>query len=282
MNLSELKGILKTEGLHLSRKRGQNFLTDSNIMSSLIKTAKITQTDSILEIGTGLGALTELLLATHAKIVSFEIDRGVYEAVSQRLGNRENLKLIHEDFLKSDFQNYFDKPFRVFANIPYHIATQILIRLWFAKERLLDIYVLVQKEVGLRLTAKNAGKETGFLSVLLQLEFELKILKQVPRGAFFPVPEVDSVYLSLTPRPSNLMKEDREPFFQFIKKGFSEKRKQLLPRLRKEFPGADSIFSEMNLDPFIRPEKIEPQRWLELFQRLHENPKRLAGASPLC
>ena len=265
MNLTRLKEVLKEEGIYLSKQRGQNFLIDTNIIISLLKKIHLKENDSVLEIGTGLGSLTKHLLNTGAMVVSYEKDKKVFHAALKYLKNYSNLSLIHQDFLKADFLNCFSDKFRVIANVPYNITSQILIKLWLQQENIIDIYLLVQKEVGMRFTSNKKGKENSFLSVLLNLDFEIKILKTVNPKSFFPTPSVESVYIRFTPKKSKLKTADKLKFFEFLKQGFSQKRKKLLPKLKKIYPEIEPRFIKLNISIDTRAESLSGDNWLDLF-----------------
>jgi 16S rRNA (adenine1518-N6/adenine1519-N6)-dimethyltransferase len=267
MTLTELKKILKEEGIYLTRKMGQNFLIDENLLQVLVNKAKVQSTDFILEIGTGLGALTQVLLQTGAVVVSYEYDNKIFQTALKRFSQYPNLVLLHENFLKADFLKHFTVPPRVIANIPYNIASQILIRLWSEKEKIADLILLVQKEMAERFLSLN-NSNVSFLSVLFQLDYKMTILRKVPHTAFFPSPEVDSVYLEMVPKPLNLNPQERRIFFQFVKEGFSQKRKQLLPRLARQYEKAPAVFESLGLPKESRPESLAPEDWFALFKQL--------------
>jgi 16S rRNA (adenine1518-N6/adenine1519-N6)-dimethyltransferase len=270
MTKTELLRILDEENIHLRKKHGQNYLIDQNVLKSMLSKIQIQASDHCVEIGTGLGVLTEKLLATGAQVTSYETDRKVFEVVSRRLGIDPKLILHHEDFLKASWAQ-FQKPIRVIANPPYNISSSILVLLWMKKRVLQDFCLLLQKEVVERLVSKNPGKEMGFLSILLQMEFSLKLLKTVSRKAFFPEPKVDSAYLQGISNPSSLMEEESPAFFQFVKTGFAERRKQLLPRLAKIYPDAQNAFTVLGLSPHLRAESLPHAMWLILFRKIRSS-----------
>jgi len=271
MKLSEIKNILETKGIYLTKLRGQNFLLDENILNSIVKTANISKEDTIVEIGTGFGFLTAYLLETGAKVISFEIDKKVYEIAGDLLKNFHNLKLIHQDFMRSDITQLCDGVFRVVANIPYNIASQILIKLWYNKEKVSDIYLLVQKEFGQRIVSKTAGKEIGFLSILLQSDYEIEIIKKVSPHCFYPAPKVESVYLKFTPQESSIDASKREKYFQFLKSSFSERRKKLLPKIKKMYANALEIIQKCGIKENVRAEELKVHEWITIFNNLEES-----------
>ena len=199
-------------------------------------------------------------------MVSYEIDKKVFLICFELLRNYRNLELVHEDFLKADYSLKFSKKFKVVSNVPYNIASQILIKLWFIKEKVENIYLLLQKEMGTRLTSKEPGKEIGFLSILLQLDFDMQIIRKVPPSAFYPVPDIESVYLELRPKKTGLSDEERKDFFEFVKYGFSERRKKLLPKLKKKFDGMDEIFERLGIRKDSRPEMLSKEDWINIWK----------------
>lgn len=269
MTPSELKSLLAQAGIYLSRQRGQNYLVDDQLLNKWVSKAALTPRDEVLEIGTGMGALTEVLLKQGCRVVSYEIDRKVFECVSERLSDYENLKLLHEDFLKADFLKEFKGDFRVFANIPYNITGPILVRLWETADRFRDAFLLLQKEVALRL-ASTSSREGGFLSILLHTEFEVALMGGVPPTVFFPVPKVDSMYLKLVSRPQAWAKNEKKPYFDFVKFCFGERRKQLLPRLRLHYPERQvyAVAKALGFKETLRAEELNSRQFLDFFRAL--------------
>ena len=268
MTPSELKALLSQAGIYLSRQRGQNYLVDDQLLNKWVSKARLAPEEAVLEIGTGMGALTEALLKQGCRVISYEIDRKVFECASRRLSGHENLKLLHEDFLKADFLKEFQGNFRVFANIPYHITGPILIRLWEVSSRFQDAFLLLQKEVALRLAATS--REGGFLSILLHTEFEVSLMGSVPPTVFFPVPKVDSMYLKLVARPKAWAEKEKKLYFDFVKFCFAERRKQLLPRLRSLYPERPvyGVAREMGFKETLRAEELDSSQFLDFFRRL--------------
>lgn len=268
MNLNEVKKELNERGIFLNKNRGQNFLIDDNVINSLLNNVKISNEDNILEIGAGFGALTKAMLREGGIINAFEIDNKVCNFLKENLVDEKKLTIFHKDFLKSDFFETFDSKCRVISNIPYNISSQILINLFENKEKITDIYLLLQKEVGERLLLKNPALDIGFLTVALQLEFEISKVKIVSKNSFYPVPSVDSIYIKFIPKNSDLDKFQRLKLFEFLKYAFSEKRKKLLSKLRKKYENAETVFKKLNIDENARVESIALSTWLSLFKEL--------------
>ena len=268
MTPSELKSLLSGAGIYLSRQRGQNYLVDDQLLNKWVSKASLSPEDEVLEIGTGMGALTEVLLKQGCRVVSYEIDRKVFECVSRRLSGAERLRLLHEDFLKADFLSEFKGTFRVFANIPYNITGPILVRLWEASDRFRDAFLLLQKEVALRL-ASVSSREGGFLSILLHTDFEVSLMGSVP-PVFFPVPKVESMYLRLVSKPEPFAENEKNKYFDFIKFCFAERRKQLLPRLKAKFP-EKTVYEAAKILGYretLRAEELSSRDFLVFFRTL--------------
>lgn len=218
------------EKINFKKKFGQNFLTDKNLLASIVKDAGITNEDVVLEIGAGAGALTEQIALVCKKLVSFEIDTELQELLNNKFETFENVNIIYEDFLNFDdnkINELSGKNFKVVANLPYYITTPILTKLFNLKHRPKTISVMVQKEVGERIIANNNDSSYGYFSVFVQANADAKIVRQVNRKMFTPIPNVDSVIVRLD------LKENRYPneFFNFLKQAFQMKRKTLVNNL---------------------------------------------------
>jgi 16S rRNA (adenine1518-N6/adenine1519-N6)-dimethyltransferase len=201
-------------------------------------------------------------------VVSFEVDRGVYRLARKRLQGIEGITLVHGDFLRADSGRYFRGTYLVVANIPYSIAGRILMRLWEESERVAGSYLLVPRELGARLTAPIPGKNAGVLPVLLQTAFRARLVRDVSRTAFFPVPRVDSAYLELLPRKQGLSESERRALRDLLRIGFSQRRKMLLKRLEAAYRNAGGTFRTMGIPENARPEMLSTDQWPELARTL--------------
>lgn len=230
---------------------------------------QICEQDHVLEIGTGLGALTKILLGQGAQVLSYEIDKGVYRAVSGLLAQEKRLVLKHQDFLKADWNEITDwsenGKIRVMANLPYSITSSILLILWHRANQLQDMVVMVQKEVGERIQSVFNTKQFGLLSVILQTSFKVQTVRNVPKECFFPAPSVDSIFLKFIPLEQDLLAQEKPLFLEMVKWCFLNRRKQLLSRIRQRFSGrlvSDELETMLGKK---RPENLSLPEWKVLF-----------------
>ena len=199
-SITETKRILDKYNLQAKKKLGQNFLVDGNIIHKIIDQINLSKEDGVVEIGPGIGAMTEILLRQAEKVLCYEIDKDMVEVLSREL-TKGNLLIKQEDFLKadliSDLKNFkVNQRIVVVSNLPYYITTPIIFKLLEEETSIEEFYFMVQKEVGLRLTGKPKTKDYNSLSVLISFQAEANLLFEVKRNSFYPVPDVDSVIIS--------------------------------------------------------------------------------------
>jgi len=211
------------------KKFGQNFLKDENLLKKIVHSANING-ERVIEIGPGAGALTKHLVSVASEIIAFEIDDSLEEHLNKLTENNEHLKVIYKDILEVDLDE-FEKPYHVIGNIPYHITTPIIFKLSEAKN-IKSITLMMQEEVGNRISANPNTKEYNALSVILQHQYDIEKIVKVNRKMFYPVPNVDSVVLRFTPK-----REVDIEFIQFVKACFKQKRKTL----------ANNLFDQRNI-----------------------------------
>lgn len=253
------------------RRLGQNFLFNPSILKRIISFSGITQDDTVVEIGPGHGTLTAMLSRAAKKVIAIELDSALYERLKEKLVGFGNIELVNADALKYNFEGIGN--FKVVANIPYYITTPIIFRLIECREHLRSMTVMVQKEVAERIAAKCGSKAYGILSIMIQYYGNTKIGFVVPRGAFRPVPKVDSavVHIDIYNEPA-VKVPDEQMFFRVIKTCFSQRRKMLSNSL-KPITGdidASDILTSAGIDPKRRPETLS----LSEFARLAEIVKR--------
>lgn len=214
------------EKINFKKKFGQNFLTDKNLLASIVRDAGVTENDVVVEIGAGAGALTEQLAKVCKKLISFEIDKELEPLLNEKFQNFDNVNIIYEDFLNftdDKIVELVEGGFKVVANLPYYITTPILTKLFNLKIRPTTISVMVQKEVGERIVADKNSSNYGYFSVFVQANANAKITRQVNRKMFTPAPNVDSCIVRLDLK-ENMYEEN---FFNFLKTAFQMKRKTL-------------------------------------------------------
>ncbi|CAH2031140.1 16S rRNA (adenine(1518)-N(6)/adenine(1519)-N(6))-dimethyltransferase RsmA [Trichlorobacter ammonificans] len=208
---------------------GQNFLTDGNIVAKILRAADIGPGDNVLEVGPGRGALTELLARKAGRVTAIEFDRDLAEILRQRFRDTPAVTIHEQDVLKVDFASLLgNERWKVVANLPYNISTPVLFRFLEERHCFSRLVLMLQKEVGERLAAPPDCGDYGIVTVLLGLWFEIRREFPVPPGCFYPVPRVDSVVVSLVPRPQPLAPvPDQQLFERVVRAAFAQRRKTL-------------------------------------------------------
>ncbi|MGN8648220.1 16S rRNA (adenine(1518)-N(6)/adenine(1519)-N(6))-dimethyltransferase RsmA [Gracilibacillus sp. HCP3S3_G5_1] len=236
------KEILEKYGFSFKKSLGQNFLIDVNILKNIIDKAGITKEMNAIEIGPGIGALTEQLAIAADKVVAFEIDGRLLPILEDTLQAYDNVEIINQDILKADFEEVWkthfqdDKLVKVVANLPYYITTPILMQLLMANLPISSITVMIQKEVAERMAAHENTKEYGSLSIAIQYYTEAQVKMVVPKTVFMPQPRVDSAVLHLEKREKPPVQVDDEAFFfQLVQASFQQRRKTLRNNLSRHF-----------------------------------------------
>ena len=228
------KHILRAFDLHTSRRLGQNFLISPGVVRAVVEAAEIENGDRVLEIGPGIGTLTQGLLEAGAEVTAVELDKKLPAVLAETLRGYEHLKVVQGDILKTDIPALMgDQPFKVAANLPYYITTPILLSLLEQSLPITHIVTMVQKEVAERMTARPGGKDYGALSVAVQYHTEPEIVLDVPPSCFFPAPEVDSAVIACTVRQTPAVAvQDEKLFFRVVKASFGQRRKTLSNALK--------------------------------------------------
>jgi 16S rRNA (adenine1518-N6/adenine1519-N6)-dimethyltransferase len=252
---------------------GQNFLVDQGVITRILAAARLTDTDCVLEVGPGMGALTEELLPRVARLVAVELDRRMVEYLGKTFGSYENLEIVAADILRVDLTAALTErhpgPWKVVANLPYNISSQVLF-LFLEQRSLFSLLLLMlQKEVGDRLVASPGGKDYGILSVMFQMYFDVRREILVRPGSFRPVPKVDSVVLSFRPLPApRFPVTDHELFRTVVRASFSQRRKTLRNCLKGigELPETEVLrcFAVAGIDPGRRGETLTLQEFSAL------------------
>jgi len=267
---SEVRALLATMDFHPSRLLGQNFLIDANILGILLDAAELTHRDAVLEIGPGLGVLTEGLLNRAGRVVAVEKDGRLVPWLEKRFENFPNLGIIHSDVLNLDLPALLAQGLtRCVANLPYSIASRFLVDLIGAARAPERIVVTVQFEVAERFAAASGTHDYGLISVLTQLDYAVSIHKKISATCFWPPPEVTSAILVMTRRKTPLaLAPDRAALLKLLKLCFSKRRKQLGAILRPEMADAEKMLNAMGIAPSSRPENLAPADWARLSARI--------------
>lgn len=235
--------ILDKYGFSFKKSLGQNFLIDTNILNRIVDHANLTENSGTIEVGPGIGALTEQLARRSKKVMAFEIDQRLLPILADTLSPYPNVKVIHQDILKADVKQYIDEELAgvedimVVANLPYYVTTPILMKLLEEKLPIRGIVGMLQKEVADRLAAKPGTKEYGSLSIAVQYYTVAETVMIVPKTVFMPQPNVDSAVIRLTVREVPAVKvKDEEFFFQVTRASFAQRRKTILNNLTSQLP----------------------------------------------
>ncbi|WP_422802654.1 16S rRNA (adenine(1518)-N(6)/adenine(1519)-N(6))-dimethyltransferase RsmA [Streptococcus sp. FT1-106] len=257
------RAVLERHGFTFKKSFGQNFLTDTNILQKIVDTAEIDQNVNVIEIGPGIGALTEFLAENAAEVMAFEIDDRLIPILADTLGRFDNVKVINEDILKSDLQTRIkefanpDLPIKVVANLPYYITTPILMHLIESKIPFSEFVVMMQREVADRISAEPNTKAYGSLSIAVQYYMTAKVAFIVPRTVFVPAPNVDSAILKMTRLDTPaVVVQDEDFFFKVAKASFVHRRKTLWNNLTSHFGKTEEI--KVKLEQALQTADIKP------------------------
>ncbi|WP_296126499.1 16S rRNA (adenine(1518)-N(6)/adenine(1519)-N(6))-dimethyltransferase RsmA [uncultured Streptococcus sp.] len=281
---SVTKAVLERHGFTFKKSFGQNFLTDTNILQKIVDTAEIDKNVNVIEIGPGIGALTEFLAENAAEVMAFEIDERLVPILEDTLRDHDNIKVINEDVLKADLQTRVKEfknpnlPIKVVANLPYYITTPILMHLIESKIPFAEFVVMMQKEVADRISAEPNTKAYGSLSIAVQYYMTAKVAFVVPRTVFVPAPNVDSAILKMTRREQPLVEvKDEDFFFRVSKISFVHRRKTLWNNLTSHFGKSEEVKTKLeqalenaNIKPSIRGEALSIPDFARLSDALSE------------
>ncbi|RGS73719.1 MULTISPECIES: 16S rRNA (adenine(1518)-N(6)/adenine(1519)-N(6))-dimethyltransferase RsmA [unclassified Mitsuokella] len=253
--------ILKAFGLRMSKKLGQNFLIDARIVQGIVDAAEIKPGDRVLEIGPGIGTLTQGLAEAGAEVTAVELDKKLPAVLKETLKAYDNVTIVPGDILKVNIPEIMGEgPFKVAANLPYYITTPILMTLLERRLPITHMVTMVQKEVAERMTAKPGSRIYGALSVAVQYYTEPEIVLDVPPRSFIPAPEVMSVVVSCRVRRKPAVDvQDEKLFFRVVKAAFGQRRKTLANALRGAgFPKEQvrDALESAGIDPIRRGETL--------------------------
>ncbi|MCS8562553.1 16S rRNA (adenine(1518)-N(6)/adenine(1519)-N(6))-dimethyltransferase RsmA [Weissella cibaria] len=279
------QAIMNQFGINTKKSLGQNFLTDINILKNIVAAGDVQKTDNVVEIGPGIGALTEQLARAAKQVVAFEIDDRLIPVLDHTMAPYDNVTIVHNDILKVDLEKEFAKqfedvtaPLKLVANLPYYITTPILMQVLQSGIHFDNIVVMMQKEVADRLSAEPGTKDYGSLTLAVQYRMNAKLAFTVSRTAFVPNPNVDSAIISLTPRePLAIQPRDEKRLFELFKIGFVMRRKTLWNNLTTSFGKGEAMQAKLtaalaaiDLDPRTRAEKLSLERFVELHNALFD------------
>lgn len=274
-NLST-KDIVEKYGFKFSKSLGQNFLIDKSVLEDIVNSASISQDDIVIEIGPGVGTLTRELLKKAKKVYAIELDEDLIPILNEELKGFENFELIHKDALKVDFNEIIkeEKSVKVVANLPYYVTTPIIAKLLTENYNFKSLTIMIQKEVGERISSEPNCKEYGAISLLVQYYCDVQVVRKVSSTAFLPRPKVESIVIRLDKLSEPKVKvKDKNLFFKVVRSSFNMRRKTLwnalknlgLPKEKMEL-----AFVNASIDPKRRGETLSIEEFGKLTDCIHE------------
>lgn len=271
--VSRTNEILDKYNLKAKKKFGQNFLIDANTVEKIAKNA--CDKDHItIEIGPGIGSLTQKLAKYSKEVISYEIDSSLIPVLKETLGDLDNVTVIEEDFLNTDLgkASYHDEEIVVAANLPYYITTPILFKLFESDLKIKCISVMVQKEVADRFKASVNSKDYNALSVIVQHSYDVNILMNISKNVFNPKPNVDSAVIVFKPKTKKYVKDEKE-FYEMVKMAFTQRRKTLFNNLKEHFDNEKikKMYETLGLKDSIRAQEIDLDTFIKIYEVLYED-----------
>lgn len=280
MKLTEMKRLLAARGIRLTKSLGQNFLHDANQLQRIVAAAELSKSDRVLEIGPGLGPLTELLLAQAGEVLAIEKDAKLAQVLQERWPARDDaaptLRILQDDaldYLARESRDWSE--WKLVANLPYSVASPILVELAGAHGPRRMVATL-QLEVARRLMAGPVGADYGVLTLLVQLNYLPQTWFRIPASCFFPEPDVDSACVCLVRRERPLLPpEQRDAFARIVKRSFSQRRKMMFKLLKADWPEPrlTALFGQLGLSSQIRAEAVSLEQFAQLTALLLNSPQ---------
>lgn len=268
---------LNENNLHAKKKFGQNFLTDQNILNQIVEASDLDRDTAVIEIGPGLGSLTERLCENAGFVLAYEIDTQLIPILHKNLSRFTNYEVVNEDILKVDINKDISeklgkfKKIHLVANLPYYITTPIILNLLSQTKKIQKYIMMMQLEVCDRICGKPKTKDYNALSVVIQYRAMAKKVCKVPRSVFIPQPNVDSAVVKLQLyEVAKYKAKDEQFFFEFIRECFTQRRKTLINNLSNKYDKNKvlQILKEINLNPAIRSEELTIEQFIYIADRL--------------
>jgi len=274
--MGSIRKELAEQGLIPRKKWGQHFLTDKNILKKVIKTAEIGKEDIVLEVGPGLGEMTQALAQEAKKVIAVEIDARLVEVLRNKLADTPNVEILQGDILKFDVRKHLGsekRPVKVVANLPYQISTPLLFHFIGSRDLFSALILMLQREVAERMVAPPGKKAYGPLSVLVQSVADISICFIVKPSAFFPPPEVESAVIRLSWKERPMIAPEQEEGFRAVVKGCLGYRRKTLANALKHSDlllpeDLEKRLEEIGIDPRRRPETLSVQEFVDLASTL--------------
>ncbi len=269
--LSQTQNICQELNLNPVKSKGQNFLVEEEVVDKIIKSSNLNKNETVLEIGPGLGVLTQKLVTQSNKVVAVELDKKLFDYLREKFRGINNLELIEGDILElldNKIINLLGKKYKVIANLPYQITSYILRRLLEAENKPDEMVIMVQKEVAERICAQPG--QMSVLAIMVQYYSQPEIIREVTKNNFWPEPQVDSAILKLIINKTDNHIIDNRKFFKLIKIGFSSKRKMLKNNLSNIYDDklVERVLKKINLNIKIRAQELGLNDWLQIYKEL--------------
>ena len=272
-SFKKMTDVLNSNGFKFSKKFGQNFIVDQNIINNIINKSMIDKDTLVIEIGPGAGSLTYKLALNSENVIAYEIDESLKDILNYNLSGLSNVEIIYGDFLlrdvKKDLEKYEYKKLYVVANLPYYITTPIIVKLIEDELDVDKIVVMVQKEVGDRFKAKPNSKDYSSLSVFLNYYYDVFKIMDVSRNVFMPKPNVDSIVLEFVKKDDMLFVKDKALFFKLIRDSFKQKRKNIRNNLKGyDLDVINDVLSKYGFDLNARAEQLSIEIFVSIANEL--------------
>lgn len=276
------KEIIQKYDFVLKKKFGQNFLIDTHVINKIISSAEITKDDLVIEIGPGIGSLTEEIVEKCGKLIAIEIDTNLVPILEEMFGEYDNFELINEDVLKIDFNKLIEennfKKVKVVANLPYYITTPIIMNFLEKGIKVDEIIVMIQKEVAYRMNAQPNNKEYGSLSLVVQYFCDTYLVANVPQNCFMPRPNVDSAVIKLTKLENPRVEVDNpDDLISLFKIAFSQRRKTLVNcifnsgKFNYSKAEIENKLESLDINPKARGESLNIEQYVKILKSLNQD-----------
>lgn len=264
--MQELRFVLEKHGFHFKKQFGQNFISDTNLLKSIVEASGIDKNTTVVEIGCGAGTLTRALAEAAHKVYAFDIDRDLQPVLAETLAGLENVEVIFRDFNKLDLKEFEKEiePYTVVANLPYYITTPLVTKLLEDSDKVQGLSIMVQEEVAERFCAKEDTPEYGSITAAIALKGSAKIVKRVSRNLFYPRPNVDSAVVKIDFERGRIAVKSESAYRQTVKCAFLNRRKTLENNLINSFSltreQAKGVLAQAGIDEKARGETLSPER----------------------
>ena len=271
---NDLKSVLSESGFGFKKKFGQNFITDKNLLSSIVSRSGVDENDTVVEIGCGAGTLTRAIAERAKRVVAFEVDASLKSVLARTLAGVDNAEVVFKDFLKVNLAELEREigAYRVVANLPYYVTTPLICKLLEEGKSCKSLTVMVQEEVAERFCAKENTPEYGAITAIIALRANAEIVKRVPRTMFTPRPNVDSAVVKLTIEDGRIAVKDEELYKKVVHAAFLARRKTLENNLVNCFnmtrARAQQVIEECGFPPKARGETLTPKQFAILSEKL--------------